>query len=98
VAASGFDFGITLYDTANKSHRLVKTSVGGPERIAFEPAGTYLLAFNEWTTYGAVIDVKQAAQVLRFHPSELSPAHPHKTPVWWQGSLDGPHRILPFAD
>ena len=84
VAASGLDVGLTLYHAASKSHRLVKTTLGGPERLCFEPTGRLLLVFNEWTTRCAVVDVTQAALVLRFHLSELSPNYQHMQSLWWR--------------
>jgi WD40 repeat protein/tRNA A-37 threonylcarbamoyl transferase component Bud32 len=100
VAASRTDLGITLYHPASKSLGLVKTTMGGPELLCFEPAGRYLLAINWWTSHCSLVDVSLATQVLRFHQSELSPElsidRSQHGRAWWQGAVESLHRLLPL--
>jgi WD40 repeat protein len=102
VAAHSENYGITLYEPARKSVRFVKTALGGPYLLCFEPSGRYLLALSWWGSYCSLIDVSLATQISRFHTSELSPELPVDFALhgraWWQGAFDSIHRILPLRD
>jgi len=97
VAVAVGDAGVVLCQPANRSQRLVKTTIGGPERLCFDPDGRLLLAYNEWTTHCSLIDVSLASVTLRYHYSELADRPLYRSPAWWQGTADCVHRAVPWT-
>jgi WD40 repeat protein/tRNA A-37 threonylcarbamoyl transferase component Bud32 len=97
VAAScGVNGAIVAFDLAGKTTRHLKGNVGGPEGLAFNPSGRYLLAANVWNGRNAILNMTTGAAEMRFHCVELEPAiDPQKVLAWWQPAADDIHRIIP---
>ncbi len=99
IAVGQKDFGVILFQPATKSLRIVKTTLGGPETVAFDPSGKFLIVSNDWTSHSMLLNVDQGAVELRFHNSELTDAGTasrgeYENWWWWRGALDTPHRAL----
>lgn len=72
VAVSFIDQGVVFYHLASRSQQLVKTTLGGPEHIAFDRTGRFLMVANWWTGHTMVLNVALGTPELRLHISELT--------------------------
>jgi WD40 repeat protein len=98
LAVACSDKGIIIYRRADMSRRVLKSTVGGPELLAFDPSGRFLLASNFWNSQGILFNVVQESLEVRFHNGELgNDPRIRQGPAWWQGTLDSAHRILPLT-